>query len=112
MVLPAPRSQEADAGGLGLDALSICADPSMAIIPTVRHPTARNATVLFMVSSPRKLISNIEADLPFPRNCNCPALIDAFQFNMFRPGCYFAIPEPFAGLSLTSLYRRKKVMLA
>src|SRR6266852_3010355 len=75
MVLPPPRSQEADAAGLGLEALSVCADPNSAIIPTVKHPTARNATVLFMVSPPRKLPANIEPDLPAQRNNNCPHLL-------------------------------------
>src|SRR6266576_3133698 len=71
MVLPPPRSQVAFAGGLGLLLLSICAEPSRAIIPTVKHPTARNATVLFMVFPPQKLAPNIEANLPRKRNCNC-----------------------------------------
>jgi|SRR5215469_6679509 len=71
MVLPPPTSQEADAGGLGLLLLSACAEPSRAITPTVKHPTARNATVLFMVFPPRKLVANIEANLPLQRNPNC-----------------------------------------
>ena len=70
-LLPPPRSQEADAGGLGLLLLSSCAEPSRAIIPTVKHPTARNATALFMVFPPKKLAPNIEANLPLKRNCNC-----------------------------------------
>src|SRR5215472_1347139 len=71
MVLPPPRSQEADAGGLGLLLLSFCAEPSRAIIPTVKHPTTTNAAVLFMVFPPQKLAANIEANLPLKRNCNC-----------------------------------------
>src|SRR6516225_3772219 len=71
MVVPPPRSQEADSGGLGLLLLSICAEPSRAIIPTVKHPKARNATVLLMVFPPRKLAATIEANLLLKRNCDC-----------------------------------------
>src|ERR1700746_726878 len=71
MVLPPPRSQVAFAGGLGLLLLSICAEPSRAIIPTVKHPTARNATVLLMVFPPQKLAATIEANLLLKRNCDC-----------------------------------------
>src|SRR2546429_8447682 len=86
MVLPPPRSQVAFAGGLGLLLLSICAEPSRAIIPTVKHPTARNATVLFMVFPPQKLAPNIEANLPRKRNCNCRrSLKDAARGILFRP---------------------------
>jgi hypothetical protein len=52
MLLPPPRSQEADAGGLGLEALSICADPSTAINASARHPTAKTANTFLIFVSP------------------------------------------------------------
>src|SRR5215472_8334182 len=70
MLWPPPKSQDADAGGLGLEALSDCADPRRAIIPMARHPAPRNATLLLMVPS-SETSANIESNLPFSRNCNC-----------------------------------------
>jgi hypothetical protein len=92
---------------------------------------------------PQKLSANIEADLPFSRNCNCrrslrriprdfvsdgswalmkrsgglkdraDSLSISFVFMELQPDSIrVAITLSFAGLSLTSLYRQKKVMLA
>src|SRR5215469_13027150 len=106
MVLPPPRSQEADSGGLGLLLLSICAEPSRAIIPTVKHPTARNATVLLMVFPPQKLAGTIEANLVLKRNSNCRRSLKT------HPGEFCFDPpasceKPRKSLNLRSVYGRR-----
>jgi hypothetical protein len=49
MVLPSANAQLAFAAGLGRAALSICADPSAAIKPSVRHATPNTANCFLMV---------------------------------------------------------------
>src|SRR5437868_3685569 len=78
MLWPPPRSHEADAGGLGFWLLSVCGELASAIMPTAKHPTARNTTDLFMVFPPQKPAANIETDLPVERNCNCRRLIKTY----------------------------------
>src|SRR5207245_6215501 len=86
VVLPPARSPVGFAGGVGVLLLSCCAVPRWVLIPTVKHPTARYATVLFMVFPPQKLAPNIEANLPRKRNCNCRrSLKDAARGILFRP---------------------------
>src|SRR5215469_3397952 len=87
MLPPPPKSHEADAGGLGLEALSDCAEPSKAIIPMAKHPAPRNATLLFMVPS-SEAYANIESNLTFSRNSNCHPLkthATKFCFAASRP---------------------------
>src|SRR5216684_7504074 len=67
MVFPSASAQLAFAGGLGLEALSIWAEPSIAINPSVKHPTAKNA-YCFLIVLPLKLCPSIEPDFPARRN--------------------------------------------
>jgi hypothetical protein len=56
MVLPPPRSQEADAGGLGRELLSACAEPNTAIKPTLKHPAANTAIDFLILLPPWKFV--------------------------------------------------------
>src|SRR6059036_2998151 len=76
MVFPSASAQLAFAAGLGFEALSICAEPSAAINPTVRHPAAKNA-YCFLIDFPPTLCPSIEPDLPARRNME-------FSFNPNR----------------------------
>jgi hypothetical protein len=76
MVFPSASPQLALTAGLGREALSICAEPSAAIRPTVRHPTAKNA-YCFLIDSPFMLCPSIEPDLLAQRNMEFrPTLTD------------------------------------
>src|SRR6266436_4802901 len=67
MLFPSASAQLAFAAGLGRAALSVCAEPSAAIRPRVRHPTANTANS-FLILLPLGLCPNIEPDLP--AECN------------------------------------------
>src|SRR5882672_4130431 len=62
MLFPSASAQFAFAAGLGRAALSVCAEPSAAMRPSVRHPTAKNANS-FLILLPLRLRPNIEPDL-------------------------------------------------
>jgi hypothetical protein len=111
MVLPPPKSQVAFAGGLGLEALSDCADPSRAIIPMAKHPAPRNATLLFMVSLLRSS-ANIQTDLWFFRNCNCRRSLEthAAAFCFVSPS-YCETGEKGLNLGKVGVGRRMSVSL-
>src|ERR1700674_219336 len=67
MLFPSASVQLAFAAGLGRAGLSPCAEPSAAMRPRVRHPTAKTANS-FLILLPLRLCPNIEPDLP--AQCN------------------------------------------
>jgi hypothetical protein len=64
---PSASAQLAFAAGLGREALSPCAEPSAAIKPSVRHPTAKKA-YCFLIEILLMPCPSIEPDLQAQRN--------------------------------------------
>src|SRR5208282_2482900 len=97
MVFPPPISHEADAGGLGRAALSICAEPSIAINPSVIQPTAKTANT-FLMFIPLKLCPSIEPDLPGQRNLHfSPSYETAEPKTRFSPNLFPILRNPQKG---------------